>query len=214
MPAAKKITKNGTKPAPVAKKRELARPGDPYVAPDKSVIPPEPLSRTPAIDVNTKIEPKDFKPSARRTLKDLPADVRMVNACSCIFMYTLMGIGDRQISEALKISITQVNQIREHSAYAECFNLVVGEFINANSDHIQARIAAYSHGALSQTASIAFAGEKENNKLKASLELLNMAGFSKKDVAGKGDALMNELRIIVVNDEGAVNVNVGMNGAE
>jgi UDP-N-acetylmuramyl pentapeptide synthase len=217
---ATKITKNGTKPRTakvekeVAKRRELARPGDPYVAPDKSIIEPEPLSRTPAIDVNTKIEPKDFKPNARRTLKDLPADVRMVNACSCIFMYTLMGIGDRQISEALKISITQVHQIREHSAYAECFNLVVGEFINANSDHIQARIAAYSHGALSQTAKIAFMGEKENNKLKASLELLNMAGFSKKDVAGKGDALMNELRIIMVEGEGTVNVNVGMNGAE
>jgi len=57
-------------------------------------------------------------------------------------------------------------------------------------------------------------GEKENNKLKASLELLNMAGFSKKDMVGKGDALMNELRIIVVEGEGAVNVNVGMNGAE
>jgi hypothetical protein len=219
MPAAKKITKNGTKPRSVkvekeiAKRRELARPGDPYVAPDKSIVAPEPLSRTPAVDVNTQIDPKDFKPSTRRTLKDLPADVRMVNACACIFMYTLMGIGDRQIAEALTISITQINQIRAHSAYAECFSLVVGEFINANSDHIQARIAAYSHGALSQMAKIAFDGEKENNKLKASSELLNMAGFSKRDALnGKGDTLMNELRIIVVEGEGKVDVNIHANG--
>lgn len=194
----------------VAKRKELARPGDPYVAPDKSVVNPEPLSRTPAIDVNAKIDPKEFRPNARRTLKDLPADVRMVNACACIFMYTLMGIGDRQISEALKISITQVNQIRAHSAYGECFNLVVGEFINANSDHIQARLAAYSHGAVSQVASIAFSGEKETNRLKGSLELLHMAGFDKQSQAARGDSLMNELRIVVVEAEGDVNVNIGV----
>lgn len=202
-----KVARSSKKPA---KKKELARPGDPYVSPDRTIVAPEPISRTPAVNVDTKIDPKNFKPNARRTLKDLPADVRMVNACSCIFMYTLMGIGDRQISEALKISITQVHQIREHSAYAECFNLVVGEFVNANSDHIQARLAAYSHGAVSKIADIAFNGEKENNQLKASNDLLNYAGFGKRDGAGKGDSLMNELRIVFVENEGNVNVNVGV----
>lgn len=205
MPAKKKV-----KVEKVAKKRELARPGDPYVAPDRTIVPPEPISRTPAVDVDTRVDPKNFKPNARRTLKDLPADVRMINACSCIFMYTLMGIGDRQISEALKISITQVQQIRDHSAYAECFNLVVGEFVNANSDHIQARLAAYSHGAVSQIAKIAFTGEKENNQLKASNDLLTYAGFNKKDLNSKGDSLMNELRIVFIENEGNVNVNVGV----
>lgn len=203
-------TKKKVKVEKTAKKKELARPGDPYVAPDRTIVPPEPLSRTPAVDVDTRIDPKNFKPNARRTLKDLPADVRMVNACACIFMYTLMGIGDRQISEALKISITQVQQIRDHSAYAECFNLIVGEFVNANSDHIQARLAAYSHGAVSQIAAIAFNGEKENNKLKASNDLLTYAGFNKKDLNNKGDSLMNELRIVFIENEGNVNVNVGV----
>lgn len=203
-------TKKKAKVEKVAKKRELARPGDPYVAPDRTIVPPEPISRTPAVDVDTRVDPKNFKPNARRTLKDLPADVRMINACSCIFMYTLMGIGDRQISEALKISITQVQQIRDHSAYAECFNLVVGEFVNANSDHIQARLAAYSHGAVSQIAKIAFTGEKENNQLKASNDLLTYAGFNKKDLNSKGDSLMNELRIVFIENEGNVNVNVGV----
>lgn len=206
--ARKKPTK---KPVSKPKSKELARPGDPFVAPDKSVISPEPISRTPAADVNTAIDPATFRPNARRTLKDLPADVSMINGVACVFLYTMVGVGDRQIAEALKISIEQVRQMRGHSAYSECFNMVVGEFINANSDHIQARIAAYSHGALSQVANIAFNGEKENNKLRASKDLLEMGGFAKGDIAKRGgDSLLNELRIVFVENEGNVQVNVGV----
>lgn len=192
-------------------KKPLARPGDPYVGPDGSILPPEPINRTPAIDLDTKIDARDFRPTARRALKDLPAPSDTINGVACVFMYTLLGIGDREISIALKITLEQVRQVREHSAYAECFELVIGEFINANSDNLQSRLAAYSHGALSQVASIAFLGEKESNKLRASVDLLDRGGFSKKDAAGKsGDGLMNELRIVVVDGEASVSVQ--MNG--
>lgn len=204
--AAKRGRKNAQ--PKVAKKTELARPGDPYVAPDQSVVPPEPINRTKVPTGTQTIDPETFKPVERRTLKDLPAPVNQVNGVACIFMYTMLGIGDREIAGALKISLEEVRGIRKHSAYIECFNTVVGTFIDANSDHIHSRIAAYSHGALSQIAKVAFFGSKENLKLRASQDLMDRAGHQRKDANARSDGIMNELRIIVVEGEGKVNVSL------
>ena len=206
---AKKVVKK-TKPKvkPEAKSRELARPGDPYVGPDQTPIPPEPLSRTPVPDVNATIDPETFKPMSRRTMKDMSAAPMQLNAIACIFMYTMVGISDREIASTLNISISEVKQVRAIPAYAECFNMVVGEFINANSDHIQSRIAAYGHGALSQVAHTAFYAQKESLKYRASETLLAMGGHAKNNKNGDRSDAMNELRIVVMENDGSVNVNV------
>jgi hypothetical protein len=193
-------------------RQDLARPGDPYVAPDNSMVSPEPISRTQVPTGTQTIDPETFKPIERRTLKDLPASVQQVNGVACIFMYTMMGIGDREIAGALKISLEEVRGIRKHSAYIECFNTVVSTFIDANSDHIHSRIAAYSHGALSQIAQVAFKGSKENVRLRASMDLMDRAGHQRKDGNARSDGIMNELRIIVVEGEGKVNVE--LNGGD
>jgi len=62
-------------------RQDLARPGDPYVAPDNSVVSPEPISRTQVPTGTQTIDPETFKPTERRTLKDLPASVQQVTLC-------------------------------------------------------------------------------------------------------------------------------------
>lgn len=186
--------------------RPLARVGDPYVTLAGNIIQPE---RIP-VDVEEdqpQLTEKSFKPSQRRALKELPAAVNILNAVACVFLYTVLGIGDREIAAALKTTLADVKQIREHPAYTECFNSIVSEFISANSDLIHSRIAAYSHDALSRIADIALNGKQEGNVLRASTDIMDRGGFTKKDL-GKSGSGMDELRIIVTKGDADVQVDV------
>jgi hypothetical protein len=206
------MAKSKKKKAPKEKKDQpLARPGDPYVGPDQRVLTPEPISRTPAIDLDAKVDPAQLKSSQRRVFKDLPTTVNNLNGIACIFMFTMLGISDREMASALKITIGEVRQVRSMPAYDEVVNMVISEFINANSDSIQSRLAAYMHGAVSQVARIAFTGTKESNVLRASQDILDRGGLSKKDAMTRGnDSLTNELCIKII--KGDQQVNVSLNG--
>ena len=139
--------------------KPLAKWGDPYVKPDGTIVPPDRLDG--GFDKSLpKVDPKEFKPHRKRTVKDLPAPVATLNGVACVFMYTTLGLGDREIADTLKITVKQLKELRGHPAYAECFEAVTAEFININSDMINARIAAYSHDALTEIASIALKGRR------------------------------------------------------
>lgn len=192
----------------------LARVGDPLITGDGQRIEPEgyangrPLPKeTPAIVLDA----ANFRPMKKRSLKELPAEISTVNAVAAIFMYTMLGIGDREIADALRIDTLNVDEVRKHTAYKECFDLIVGEFINKNSDLLAARIAAYSHAALDVVGSISQTGKKEETRLKASTDLLDRAGVRVKDMENKGQANKSELRIIVVDGSKDTSIQLDLN---
>ena len=175
--------------------KPLARWGDPYVKPDGTIVPPDRING--GVDMTLpKPDFKNYKPSKKRTLKDLPAPVPTLNGIACVFMYTTLGLGDREIADTLKITTKQLEGLRQHPAYAECFEAVTGEFININSDMINARIAAYSHDALSEIAAVALAGKEERNRLRGSMYLMNAGGYGDKKNAPA--AAKNDLRIVII----------------
>lgn len=195
----------------------LARVGDPLIAEDGKQIDPEgyvggkPLPKErPAIV----LEAESFRPLKKRNLKELPAEIGTVNGVAAVFMYTMLGIGDREIADALGIDVQRVEDVRAHTAYKECFDIVVSEFINKNSDLLAARIAAYSHSALDVVGNIALNGKKEENQLRASIDMLDRAGVRPKDMVEKNTASKSELRIIVVDGAKDVSVNVNLNGED
>lgn len=193
------------------KKKSLARPlakvGDPYVTSDGRIIAPFQEAKAEPGKVST----TKFKPQRKRALRDLPVQPAIMNGIACVFMYTILGVSDREIAEAMKVTVTDVGNVRKSPAYAECFDNVVNEFINVNSELMHARIAAYGQNALSSVADIAFNGKREANKLRASVDLLDRGGFTKKDNTGRGVG-NNELRIVVT--DGDANVTVSLNGME
>ncbi len=184
--------------------KPLAKCGDPFVNPDGTIVPPDRIHGGHDI-TPPKLDAKEFKPHKKRTLKDLPAPVPTLNGVACVFMYTTLGLGDREIADTLKITVKQLKELRAHPAYAECFEAVTSEFININSDMINARIAAYSHDALTQIASIALNGKEERNKLRGSMYLMNAGGYGDKTnvpgVAGK-----NDLRIVIIGKDQDVRI--------
>jgi hypothetical protein len=197
-----------------AKSTALARVGDPLITDKGAKIHPEGY-------VNGRPLPKEkpslvldaitFRPIKKRNLKELPAEVGTINGISAVFMYTMLGVGDREIADALGIDVRRVEDVRAHSAYKECFDTVVDTFINKNSDLLAARIAAYSHSALDVVGHLAMHGQKEETQLRASTDLLDRAGVKAKDNAERNS--MNnrsELRIIVVDGKKDVSVDVNL----
>jgi hypothetical protein len=178
--------------------------GDPFVAPDGSLIASEyPEDYFPRVKAETKINPKDFRAKRRRNLNELPAASNVLNACGAVMLYTFFGVGDREIANALKCSVLEVEEIRAHTAYAEYLELIGNEIISAESENVTHRIAAYAHGALDTIAHVSRAGKAETNRLRASIDLMDRGGFNPKAVAEKQVSLKNVLRIQVLDELGA-----------
>jgi hypothetical protein len=200
-----KTTANGHKA--VVKRSKLAAWGDPYVMADGKVIPPEVLFSDPAKShVKSSSE---YRPLRKRSIPELPASTKAMKGIAMVFTLTIMGLTDRDIAEMLDIMPSDVRSVRTHPGYGETFEIVASEFVSAKSKRLVSRIAAYADDALDNVYGIAMNGQKENNVLKASIDLLDRAGVRPKDLAeGKGQ--QNELRITIV--KGDSDAEVAVNG--
>lgn len=178
----------------------LAKPGDPYVTASGALVFEEETAPT----LSTAIEPTRYKATKKRVLKELPAAPNIMNGVGCVFLYTVLGISDREMADALKISVQDVETIRSSQPYIDSFETVVEEFISANSEIIQLRIAAMAGTALSSVCHIAREGS-ENNKLRASVDLLDRGGHTKKE-KGRGSMVDDGLRITYTKDDNSVSV--------
>lgn len=179
--------------APVAK--TLAHYGDPYVAASGKIIQPETLDTKE--DVAKTAASKSFKSKTKRTIKELPAQPNVLRGISCVFVYTVLGLSDREIAELLAITVVDVRRVRQHAGYAEVFGIVSQEFISANSALLESRIASYANDALTNVHQIAQHGVKEDTKLRANIDLLDRGGIRPKDVEGRRNQQGAELRIII-----------------
>lgn len=186
----------------------LASFSDPYVTATGKVYYPED-SRVD-YDANTPaLSSRDYKATKKRVLKELPAPVDVLNGVACIFMYSVLGVSDRQIADALKISSADVHSMRNHPAYGQVFEWIVGEFVNVNSAVIQSRLAAMQNDALTGVHRIAKHGKQESNQLRANQDLLDRGGHSRREVGKNGGMMGDELRIIMLDGDAKVHINIG-----
>jgi hypothetical protein len=190
---------------------KLAKPGDPYVTGRGQIV--EPVEReSPEPDVSSKaIDYKEYKPNVRRSLRELPAETGTINGIGAVLLYTLLGVSNVEIAKALSVTLDTVRKVKEHEAYAKCFAMVTDGFISANSELLHARIASYSHDALTMVAKLAKEGKKEETKLRASTDLLDRAGVGPKELLQRGQMNRMDLRIQIV--EAGETVDVHINGA-
>jgi hypothetical protein len=186
----------------------LAKPGDPLVTGKGAIIePPKEPTQLPK-SVSQTVKAEDYRPLKRTSLKDLPAPVNIMKAVSVIFTLTILGLGDREIADAANISVEEVIWIRQHTAYADVFDTMVNEFVNANSALLQGRIAAFSHMALDTMAEIAANGKQEANKVNASKDILDRAGTNPRDKVPNQKAGLSGLRIVISEKAKDVHVSV------
>jgi hypothetical protein len=199
---------------------ELARPGDPiitrYGVKINPILPrtadrldnlPVPIGETRS---NTNVHPPAFRSAKRQNIKDLPAPTNIINGIAATFMYTILGVGDREIADTLNITTMQLEELREHSAYSECFHRVIDELISANSDAIQARISSYAVKAVDNIMNVADTAEDEGLKLRANQDIADRAGVGAKQLAERKVSQQSTLRIMVIDEEKSISVNLDL----
>lgn len=199
------------------KKQVLAQPEDPLITSDGEVFEPDacPSSGEIAvIEAKSTLNAKEFEASIRRGLSELPAPVQTQSGINAIVVYSILGLGNREIAEALNIDAATVIELKQLSAYSETFEMILGELINANATLLQGRIAAHTQVAFGQVVNLATRGKKEEVRLRASTDILDRAGVRPQDnvMRTKNDA--NELRIVITKQEDVKDVGVTVNDIE
>jgi hypothetical protein len=182
--------------------------GDPLSLADGRVINPDPRpGDVEAAHQIAQVEPKDFKPAKTRSLKELPADPTFMRGVCVIFVYTMLGLSDAEMAINLGISPAELRKIRASRGYAETFEAILEEFVNANSTLLKSRIASYSHSALTELISLALTSKKEDIRLKGVTDILNRAGATSETMQ-KQQGSVNELRISVTKAEDAPDIQI------
>lgn len=193
--------------------KKLARQGDPYVTNDGRVLAPDRDEvDVPDIDRKRHVQPAEFRPVRRISVKELPAPASVMNAVGVIFMYTMLGITDREICELLQLAQDQVDSLRTNPAYESLFSTVLNEFVSADSELIESRLAAYAHGALTRVAHLSANAEEESVQLRASDSILDRAGHTPKLAGVRGGISSNDLRIQVFDGDARVDININTGG--
>lgn len=200
---AKKIEKKSKLKAALPAK-QLAIYGDPYVMADGRVIQQEHLMDE---DRPEHGNAKKYRPTRKRSIRDLPASPAILKGVAVVFSYTVLGLSDRDIAESLGITVSDVRAVRQHTAYDEVFSIISNEFISARSSMLTSRIAAYADDALTTVADVMVNGKKENDRLRAGIDMLDRAGVRPKDTEKRASAEQNELRITIVKGDAEVNLN-------
>ena len=197
---------------------QLARQGDPLVTVKGEVIPAEREGddvSSPSVPLpSTAVAFKDYQPIVKRVISDLRSPPQAVNVAIVILGYTLLGISDGEVCSATNLTLEEVFKVRASRIYSEAFENIMRELINANSEFIECRVAAYSGMALGQVASIAAAGKRENNRLTASRDILDRAGHRPQDNAARQNSGMNELHIVITNSKDDVTTEIKLNPRE
>jgi len=130
----------------------------------------------------------------------------MIVACAAILSLTMLGISDREIMSTLNVSDEQLRKAREHDVYVDCFNACYKELINANSMSLQARIAGYAHGALTNVVKIASTARRDDVRLAANRDILDRAGTKASDHADREKGKTTSLRIAILKGDATIEV--------
>jgi hypothetical protein len=186
----------------------LARPGDPYITAWGERVLPDMYEG----DELGPPDAKTFKAGTRRVLKELPAPPNVFNGVACVFVYTVLGLSDRDIAEALNVLEEDVEAVRAMEAYEQCFDLISNEFVNVNSESIHGRLAAYGHNMLTNIVQIANKGKNEGNRLKASMDIMDRGGHTRKSVEQRATIAMNDLKIVMIDGDRQVEVDMSIGG--
>ena len=185
----------------------LARPGDPYITDKGDVVldgEGKAMNALPRADsVLGAPLARNIIPKNRATIADLPAEANLQTAINCVLVYQLLGLSENETSHLLHIPLADVQRIKHHIAYQETFDILFHEFINTNSNSLQAKIASFAGDALQNVMTIAKEGKHEVAKLKANQDILDRSGLHPEHLFGKHkeDDGFDSLKIVIQDGE-------------
>lgn len=139
----------------------------------------------------------------RRTLADLPLPAKQMNVISAVCSYTLMGLSDRDIAEALSMDVDKVGRVKMLDGYMAFYDNVVKSIIDEEAGDVRSMFAANARRAAGNLVELADMAENEGVKLKANQDILDRAGHRPADVVLIKGQLDTTLKVVYVEDEDA-----------
>ena len=149
--------------------------------------------RTNYIEVPNAAQAQKQIASVRRSLAELPAPPREMNAVSLIVTYTLFGLSETDIAIALNITEDQVKRVKTLDAYDDMMQTIKNSILADDADDIRQLIAQQAKRAtqkivdtMDEDGALGFAAAKE---------ILDRAGHRPVDVVEHRHKLDGELTI-------------------
>jgi hypothetical protein len=137
----------------------------------------------------------------RRSLSDMPLPAAQLNVVSAVCLYTLIGLSDRDIAEALVVDLQRVERIKMLDAYATIQDQVVKSIIDEEASDVRSIFAANARNAALTMVSLAKDADNEVVKFKANQDVLDRAGHRPADVVLVKGQIDSTLRVVYVEED-------------
>lgn len=137
----------------------------------------------------------------RRTLADMPLPAGQLNVVSAVCLYTLVGLSDRDIAEALSIDLARVERIKMLDAYSTLQDHVVKGIIDEEASDVRSIFAANARNSALEMITLAKNAENDMVRYKANQDILDRAGHRPADVVLVKGQIDSTLRVVYVEEE-------------
>ena len=116
-----------------------------------------------------------------RKISDLPDTPRIMNAIAVVMGYTLFGLDDESIAEAVKLKPDQVDRIKKSDPYSQMYDAVVRSVMDAETDVVREFISRNAKAAASVMVEAMGAGNRAD-RMAAARDILDRSGHRPADV--------------------------------
>lgn len=152
------------------------------------------------VRVPTSIEAQQIVTRVRRTVEDLPAPPKNMNAISLVLMYTVFGMPDHDIAMVTDIPVDMIDRIRQMEAYKEMYNTTSAGMREIETNRVRDIFANAAPHAANRMVHLVN-DEDPNVAQRAMKDVLDRAGHTPAQVVEHKHTMMNELRIVHVKRE-------------
>jgi hypothetical protein len=154
-------------------------------------------------EASTTLNPARLVIPTQKKLRDLPENTRTMNGISAVLCYSLFGLSDDDIAEAIGSTPDRVEGIKKLPSYTTMRNDVITNVINAEQADVRELFVKHSRRAVGVVVD-AMNAKKTADKLKAAGDILDRSGFRPADVVEHRHRLEGGLTIEVVRKDGAL----------
>jgi hypothetical protein len=138
----------------------------------------------------------------RRTISDLPAPPKEMNAVSVVLFYTLFGMDDTQIALATDLTEKQIKVIKDGEAFGKMYATISEEIQAQDSDEVRRLFAAGARSsAMLMLETANDPSIRRDLRMVAAKDVLDRAGHQPKNNEKNKIEVDGELRIVVVKRE-------------
>lgn len=133
-----------------------------------------------------------------RRVDDLPVPPKQLNAISVVLIYTMLGVNDQAMSDAVGVSIEVIQKIRQSDGYRRVFDAVVEQINESDQEYVRNLFVRGGKVAAAKVLDLVDS-ENEATAIMAAKDVLDRGGHRPIDVIEHRHRLEGGLKIEIIN---------------